>query len=410
MNKSARILIFGLTVSLFTTLNSWALSPPWYTLWNQIRHTIGKDPGVQVDPLDTESMPYVVNLRVTDPAKAPALAAILIPRHTIGNIVVDIRVLDSAGRIVEPMPVTTSKELIMAIGTALSNNELFLAVVDLGSRGFLGQAVGVTFGRSVVQFFNDDISELHGNYNAAAADVFMKVLEMSYGDVRLLIGTDTAPVTATPVLYAPHYIAGAGYQSALDLINLEAEPTTVDLTLVGDAGQILGQTASVTLPARATSRLNGVGVFGLNSENQLIQGFVRLQSAGGRFAGFVTFSDARQAGFGNTLGLVSGEHTSNYCLKIVQNDQYFTGLAAVNPGNRTAGVHIAVYDATGRVVAFGMTQIPPGGRLSRLLSELVVTMPDISRGHFQVLSTEPLACIALYGAYDGSGLGIIPVR
>jgi len=35
-----------------------------------------------------------------------------------------------------------------------------------------------------VQFFNDDLSELYGNYNAPAAEVFKKVLVMTYGVCR----------------------------------------------------------------------------------------------------------------------------------------------------------------------------------------------------------------------------------
>jgi len=60
-------------------------------------------------------MPYVVNLRLNDLAKAQALAAILVPQHTIGNIVVDVRVLDGTGQIVAPMGVATPHDVAVRL-------------------------------------------------------------------------------------------------------------------------------------------------------------------------------------------------------------------------------------------------------------------------------------------------------
>ena len=45
------------------------------------------------------------------------------------------------------------------------------------------------FGRAIVQFFNDDSTELYSNFNAPAAAVFKDVLTLSYEKVSLVLGT-----------------------------------------------------------------------------------------------------------------------------------------------------------------------------------------------------------------------------
>jgi hypothetical protein len=142
----------------------------------------------------------------------------------------------------------------------------------------------------------------------------------------------------------------------------------------------------------------------------LIQGYVKIQSNGGRFAGAVRFTDPQQLAFGTALNLVSTGQTESYFSQVAQDTQYFTGLAAINPGTRVAAVTLTVYDTAGRQVATGATQIPAGGRFSKLLPELVGTVPAMSKGYFQVRSTEPLLAFALFGTWNGSVLSAIPAQ
>jgi hypothetical protein len=157
-------------------------------------------------------------------------------------------------------------------------------------------------------------------------------------------------------------------------------------------------------------RFIGPSVFGLSTGSELVQGYVRLQSSGGKFTGAICFTDPLQRNFGSALSFTSAAGTTAYFSQVAQNEQYFTGLAGVNAGNRSAAVTIEVYDIDGKLLASGGTAIPPGGRFSRLLSELVGKLPAISRGYFIVQSTEPLVCFALFGTNDGTVLSAIPAQ
>jgi hypothetical protein len=227
--------------------------------------------------------------------------------------------------------------------------------------------------------------------------------------IAVLDATDASSAASVPTKYAPQFVAGGGYLSTLDLINLEGSPSSLTLTWFGDMGQQIGQSATVALPAGGSTHLTGPAIFGLGSQG-LTQGYVRIQSTGASFAGAVRFTDSQQQAFGSALNLDSNSLANSYFSQVAQDSQYYTGLAAINGGTRTAAVIVTVYDTTGRQIASGVTQIAPGGRFSKLLSELVGTMPAMSKGYFQVSSNEPLVSFALFGTSSGGVLSAIPAQ
>jgi hypothetical protein len=156
--------------------------------------------------------------------------------------------------------------------------------------------------------------------------------------------------------------------------------------------------------------LVGPAVFGLTAGQELIQGYVRIQSTSGRFAGSVRFTDPGQTSFGSALNLVSTGKTTAFFSQVAQDARYYTGLAAVNPTPRSATVSVTVYGTDGRTMASGRIQISAAGRFSRLLPELVGALPSMSRGFFQVASNEPIICFALFGTHDGKVLAAIPAQ
>jgi YVTN family beta-propeller protein len=227
--------------------------------------------------------------------------------------------------------------------------------------------------------------------------------------IAALEATNASPATSVTTHYAPQFVAGGGYLSTLDLINLEASPSTLTLTWFGDLGQQLGQSATVLLPAAGSTHLTGPAIFGLESQ-ELTQGYLCIQSTGASFAGSVRFADVQQRAFSSALNLNSTSLTDSHFSQVAQNSQYYTGLAAINRGTGTAAVTVTVYDTSGRQIASGGIQIAPGGRFSKLLSELVGTLPEMSKGYFRVSSNEPLVSFALFGTSNGGVLSAIPAQ
>jgi hypothetical protein len=139
-----------------------------------------------------------------------------------------------------------------------------------------------------------------------------------------------------------------------------------------------------------------------------VQGFVQVQSADGRFAGWVRFTDPAEQSFGSALQFVSAGLSTIYFSQVAQDNTFFTGLAALNPNPQTATATITVYDTNGAAIATGTQQIPPGGRFSKTLPELVGALPPLSNGYFAMTSNVPVAGFALFGTHELSVLSAIP--
>lgn len=166
------------------------LSPPWLTLWNEIKGSIGNDPLVNVATLDQSMNPYVVHITVEGEAKAVAIASVLQERYQFGNVSVMPQVEEKGGGPVAPVIPQSVNDLAQQVGTAFSGNRFYRDVVV---KPFLVNSGPLTvypvFAREVVQFCNDDYQDLYRNYNGVAAAVFKNVLAKSPGGFGLVPST-----------------------------------------------------------------------------------------------------------------------------------------------------------------------------------------------------------------------------
>ena len=166
------------------------LSPPWYTLWNEINTTIGCSPDVNVGTLNTSNNPYTIDIKIKDHDKAVATASIMLLNYQFGNIGVQVNITDSDGDTVSPVTPESADELGILVTTALSKNSWFQEVVV---KKFLPSSqrssVYPVFSKGVVQFYNDNLTDLYSNYNNVAAFVFNNVLNLSPGGITVLCST-----------------------------------------------------------------------------------------------------------------------------------------------------------------------------------------------------------------------------
>jgi hypothetical protein len=167
------------------------LSPPHYTLWNEIKASIGRDPGVTVNPLDTSSSPFIVPIDVADHDKAVAIASIMTLLHQLGNIRVEVQVKDGEANPVFPEVPESVQQLANMVEKALGDNDWFVKVV---TKPLVPKSsriiVFAVFQKAVIQFFNDDLSDLYHNYNNVVAFVFSDVLNPAPGGFSLYCSTD----------------------------------------------------------------------------------------------------------------------------------------------------------------------------------------------------------------------------
>ncbi|HEY0014740.1 MAG TPA: hypothetical protein VGC13_00415 [Longimicrobium sp.] len=164
------------------------LAPPWITLQRQLAATIGRAPGVRVGQPREQGRTQVIEVTVEDPAAGTGLATILTPQYP-GNTI-QVKVLSPAGQPYPARLVGSNEELQGVVRAALGANPLFVETVIASTTPPIGPRVWVVFQAQVVQFPNDDISDLFLNFNGVAEDVFAAVLRGDYGP-GLVLSTST---------------------------------------------------------------------------------------------------------------------------------------------------------------------------------------------------------------------------
>lgn len=166
------------------------LSPPWYTLRNQIAATIGNDPAVKVSELDRSQQPYLVKITVPGFAQAQATASIMKLLRDGGSWALKVEILDQGGQPVSPVIPQSAEQLAGFVRTAFANNPWFVDVhtrpLTMGGR----LAVFPIFSKAVIQFPNDDIGDWYFNFNEVVAKSFGNILEGAPGGIILSVSTD----------------------------------------------------------------------------------------------------------------------------------------------------------------------------------------------------------------------------
>ncbi|EFM08543.1 conserved hypothetical protein [Paenibacillus curdlanolyticus YK9] len=150
------------------------LSPPQFSYFREVSFSVGNDPLVRIDPL-REITPgvFLITLHVQGLSKAKALATLLTRTKTFGMIRVLVRVRN-AGRLVKPITRKLSPNQIEALyRTAYKTNRYFSFVTV--QTGFGVTHVYPVYKLRIIQFFNDELSDLYANYNNVAAFVFRNV-------------------------------------------------------------------------------------------------------------------------------------------------------------------------------------------------------------------------------------------
>ena len=155
------------------------LSPPWITLFNQIKSLFEQDPEIKIEYIND---PPTVKLFVENEKKAEALAALLPYQINVGFtlkiIVIPANTTLFGGQITfnkENQYKNDAYSLDYLFNTAFEGNPAFWQVVTIEGL-FNNRFTFVEFEPKVVQFYNDNLGDLHGNlttlYEIIARDIF----------------------------------------------------------------------------------------------------------------------------------------------------------------------------------------------------------------------------------------------
>ena len=138
------------------------LSAPWVFFYRELEALFKDDPEVRVVFSEEE---YEVKLFVENPRKADALQQLLPTEKVFGNVTLKITII----------PANDGKLTIaQAFNDAFAGNPALVGLYHIETP--MGAFDYAAFKGKVVQFFNDDLSDLNGNcstlYQEIAKDVF----------------------------------------------------------------------------------------------------------------------------------------------------------------------------------------------------------------------------------------------
>ncbi|XP_068724458.1 uncharacterized protein [Montipora capricornis] len=167
------------------------LSPPWFTLQKKFKYTFGEDPAVHVGDLDTSREPVMfIPIVVDDKMKGESLRTLIRPSFPMGNIKVITNVTDSKRNPWKAINITTNKQLQDVVEAAFKGNPLFVKA-EIKEIAPNYTPVGLIMTKTVVQFFNDDLSDFYSNFNGVTAQVMSDLILQDFknGMLHILTGT-----------------------------------------------------------------------------------------------------------------------------------------------------------------------------------------------------------------------------
>lgn len=139
------------------------LSPPWVTYANEVRALFQDDDEVKVV---YENDICKLNIYVENQVKAEAISKLLPETKTFGNIEMKINVI--------PANALKENSKVDLLCKMFEGND---AVRDIRTYNTpFGELTYVVFAARVVQFFNDDMSDVNGNKNTLYQEIAKDVL------------------------------------------------------------------------------------------------------------------------------------------------------------------------------------------------------------------------------------------
>jgi len=152
------------------------LSAPWTTCYRQFQAFFKYDPEVKV--MYNSNGPEL-KLLVEDPVKADALTQLLEPSRTFGNVTLKITVVPANKAADEVLPELASD--IALVTAALNKNPIVSQIKDISSAYISNPWCYVAFKKEVVQFFNDNLSDMNGLTSTLYQDIANEIFPRHAG-------------------------------------------------------------------------------------------------------------------------------------------------------------------------------------------------------------------------------------
>lgn len=150
---------------------SLGLQSPWVTYNNYIHAILDPDPDIEVGDIEkvSDNVDGIkkIDIIVNKHDKAEALKAVMMQKIVFGNITVFINIIDTE--------VDDDQEaLVEKFRVLFENNPIVKKIETITDPANVDHSF-ICFDPVVVQFYNDDMTDLYGNYNGLFEDIAREI-------------------------------------------------------------------------------------------------------------------------------------------------------------------------------------------------------------------------------------------
>ncbi len=255
----------------------------------------------------------------------------------------------------------------------------------------------VQFDQSIQQLFGDlgDFSAAYLETEVIEGDGLIGFERVEFQDGNSVVGFNPT-VPSSPHLYSAQLAADEDIASHVKLLNKADLPLDVVLKAVGGDGELLAPAVSITLKSDEVFEGTAAAIFGFPPDSPAV-GSLRVEASGVGIVGDVLFVEPRNLTFAAALPLQSTPLTEAVFHYIASTEEFFTGLAAFNPGSAAAEINVQVFRSTGGSIGETRIALEPGGRFSKTLAQLVPQSVNKVGGYVVLESTRPIVAQQLLG-------------
>lgn len=172
------------------------LSPPWWTQANKIIHTIGASHEVKVGTLVETGYGYDLAVVTGRESIGTGLATILVQKYAFGNVTMTVTPQNTDGTRWAARTIGSVDDLASATRDGLAANPLLVEVVTGRQVPSIYTEVVAVITPTVIQFYNDDLSDFFHNFNGVASQVFAQTLATDF-TAQLRLATTTQNIRAS---------------------------------------------------------------------------------------------------------------------------------------------------------------------------------------------------------------------
>ena len=228
------------------------------------------------------------------------------------------------------------------------------------------------------------------------------------GELRSCRRSDTASVPTGTSSLQPHLEWNGLFQTQLLLLNPFPESRVVTLRLRTASGIQAAPDYRLTMPAFSTASQTIEAIFSFPDASPGA-GWLELEGDRGAVLATALVFDPRSgaAAASALLPEGGGKWSLPY---FIENAQYYTGLAILNPGDAPVGIELSAYDPSGELISSLPLVLENRHGRTLLVSQWMPSLPAEATGQIVIQAGGPVLPLAYFGTDDGVALAAVPLQ